>query len=85
MADAKSSSALGEGQKNIRFVQQDVGKAEDWKRLLEDVWAEEGRVDVLVNNAGISYTNKVCVLLFLFFFLFVRGLSEGFDNWKDLG
>lgn len=58
VADAESSTALGEGQKNIRFVQQDVSKAEDWKRLLEDVWAEEGRVDVLVNNAGISYTNK---------------------------
>ncbi|WP_422000384.1 SDR family oxidoreductase [Reyranella sp.] len=37
-----------------RFVQHDVTSEESWKALLSDVLAREGRLDVLVNNAGIS-------------------------------
>jgi 3-oxoacyl-[acyl-carrier protein] reductase len=32
----------------------DVARAEDWKRAVEAVTAKWGRIDVLVNNAGIS-------------------------------
>jgi len=42
----------------LSYVRADVTKAGDWKSLLEGAWREYGRVDVLVNNAGISYRNK---------------------------
>jgi 3(or 17)beta-hydroxysteroid dehydrogenase len=37
-----------------RFVQHDVASEESWKSLLADVLANEGRLDIVVNNAGIS-------------------------------
>lgn len=37
----------------IQFVQQDVAEAAGWDNLVADVIARHGRVDVLVNNAGI--------------------------------
>jgi 3(or 17)beta-hydroxysteroid dehydrogenase len=36
-----------------RFVSHDVASEESWKSLLADVLASEGRLDVMVNNAGI--------------------------------
>jgi 3alpha(or 20beta)-hydroxysteroid dehydrogenase len=36
-----------------RFMSLDVTDAERWRRLVADVVAEHGRVDVLVNNAGV--------------------------------
>jgi 3(or 17)beta-hydroxysteroid dehydrogenase len=36
-----------------RFVRQDVRDEEGWKALIADVMAREGRLDVLVNNAGV--------------------------------
>lgn len=37
-----------------RFVAHDVASEESWKALLADVLEREGRLDVVVNNAGIS-------------------------------
>lgn len=37
-----------------RFVSHDVASEEAWKSLLDDVLAHEGRLDIMVNNAGIS-------------------------------
>jgi NAD(P)-dependent dehydrogenase (short-subunit alcohol dehydrogenase family) len=37
----------------IIYRQLDVASEDDWKRVVGDVIAEHGRVDVLVNNAGI--------------------------------
>ena len=37
-----------------RFVQHDVTSEESWKALLADVLGSEGRLDIMVNNAGIS-------------------------------
>jgi NAD(P)-dependent dehydrogenase (short-subunit alcohol dehydrogenase family) len=37
----------------IQYHQLDVAQEEHWKRVIADVVAEHGRVDVLVNNAGI--------------------------------
>jgi 3(or 17)beta-hydroxysteroid dehydrogenase len=37
-----------------RFVRHDVASEESWKALLADVMGREGRLDVLVNNAGIG-------------------------------
>lgn len=36
-----------------RFVQHDVTSEESWKALLADVLGQEGRLDIVVNNAGI--------------------------------
>ncbi len=37
-----------------RFVAHDVASEDSWKALLSDVLAREGRLDIMVNNAGIS-------------------------------
>lgn len=44
---------------SMHFVQMNVAKAEDWERCLKEAVEKFGRVDVLVNNAGTSYRNKV--------------------------
>jgi 3(or 17)beta-hydroxysteroid dehydrogenase len=36
------------------FLPQDTSKDEDWKRVIAEVLAKHGRLDGLVNNAGIS-------------------------------
>jgi 3(or 17)beta-hydroxysteroid dehydrogenase len=37
-----------------RFVQHDVASENAWRALLADVLARHGRLDILINNAGIS-------------------------------
>jgi 3(or 17)beta-hydroxysteroid dehydrogenase len=37
-----------------RFVQHDVTSEESWQSLLADVLKREGRLDIMVNNAGVS-------------------------------
>jgi 3(or 17)beta-hydroxysteroid dehydrogenase len=37
-----------------RFVTHDVASEEAWKALLADVLATEGRLDVMINNAGVG-------------------------------
>ena len=37
-----------------RFVSHDVASEESWKSLLAQVLGREGRLDIMVNNAGIS-------------------------------
>jgi NAD(P)-dependent dehydrogenase (short-subunit alcohol dehydrogenase family) len=37
-----------------RFEEQDTSREADWKRLIDDILAREGRLDGLVNNAGIA-------------------------------
>ena len=43
-----------EVQPGSRPARLDVTSAEDWERVVADLRAEEGKLDVLVNNAGIS-------------------------------
>jgi len=49
----------------IRFVQHDVSDEAAWRELVSSVVAEHGRIDVLVNNAGLvgSYDNIVDIAL----------------------
>lgn len=37
-----------------RFMTHDVASEESWRKLLDDVLAREGRLDIMVNNAGIG-------------------------------
>ncbi len=37
-----------------RFLPQDVTRDEDWRRVMADIMAREARLDVLVNNSGVS-------------------------------
>jgi 3(or 17)beta-hydroxysteroid dehydrogenase len=39
---------------NARFEEQDTSREADWKRLIDDILAREGRLNGLVNNAGMS-------------------------------
>lgn len=50
VADLHDAAAGGAG----RFVRLDVASEDGWKALLADVLAREGRLDIMVNNAGIS-------------------------------
>ncbi|MBS2132175.1 glucose 1-dehydrogenase (plasmid) [Burkholderia thailandensis] len=36
------------------FIQQDVSRADDWKRVIDDVVQRFGKLDILVNNAGVG-------------------------------
>jgi 3(or 17)beta-hydroxysteroid dehydrogenase len=38
----------------VRFEEHDTAKEEDWKRIIDGVMAREGRLNGLVNNAGIA-------------------------------
>ncbi|PAV23811.1 short-chain dehydrogenase reductase family [Pyrrhoderma noxium] len=42
----------------VRFIKTDVTRPEDWTNLVKETVQELGGLDVLVNNAGGSYTNK---------------------------
>ncbi len=46
-----AAASLGEA---ARFARLDVREEADWERVVGDVLAREGRLDVLVNNAGIT-------------------------------
>jgi 3(or 17)beta-hydroxysteroid dehydrogenase len=50
VADLKAPPRTGAG----RFVQHDVTLEASWQALLADVLAREGRLDIMVNNAGIG-------------------------------
>lgn len=53
---AAAAKSLGE---NAAFFQHDVTSDEQWKLAIADVIARWGRLDVLVNNAGIAYPGTI--------------------------
>jgi NAD(P)-dependent dehydrogenase (short-subunit alcohol dehydrogenase family) len=44
---------------NLIFQRMDVTQEGDWKAVLDLAFSKFGRLDVLVNNAGVTYRNKV--------------------------
>lgn len=53
VADLKAAKDGPRG-KGGRFVQHDVTAEESWQALLADVLEREGRLDIMINNAGIT-------------------------------
>jgi len=43
------------------FVKADVTKREDWEKVLKQTLDSHGKLDVVINNAGTTYANKVSV------------------------
>ena len=54
-----SSNPSGIFPAGVTGVELDVSKEEHWKRVVADIVAAHGRVDVLVNNAGIAVYDAV--------------------------
>lgn len=54
-AGQKTASELG-----VEFHRADVTKKEDWINLTKFCDEKFGKIDIVVNNAGWTYTNKVC-------------------------
>lgn len=44
---------------SARFLPHDVTKEADWRRVMGDIDAAEGRIDILVNNSGVSRLKPV--------------------------
>lgn len=44
------------------FVKADVTQRSDWEKVLKQAVDEHGKLDIVVNNAGTTYPNKVSFL-----------------------
>lgn len=55
-AGRKAEEELGE---SVLFIKQDVSKEEDWKRVVDTTIEKYGKVDALVNNAGITFNTPM--------------------------
>ena len=60
MADIDTGAGVTHAQRlksaglRVEFMQLDVASEGDWRRVADDVMRRHGRLDVLVNNAGIA-------------------------------
>jgi NAD(P)-dependent dehydrogenase (short-subunit alcohol dehydrogenase family) len=50
-AGERATAALGD---TARFVRLDVREEADWRSGIDAIWERDGRLDVLVNNAGVT-------------------------------
>jgi NAD(P)-dependent dehydrogenase (short-subunit alcohol dehydrogenase family) len=55
----RAAALLREGGAEARYKHLDVTSEGNWQRVVDDVMAEFGRLDILFNNAGVSYPRKV--------------------------
>lgn len=53
-----SSVAASLSNPNAKSAEMDVSSEADWKRVVEGVVADWGRLDIVINNAGTTYRNK---------------------------
>lgn len=52
----KTASSLGD---DVLFIKHDVSKETDWNHVIQEVMNKWNRIDVLVNNAGITYNKTI--------------------------
>jgi 3-oxoacyl-[acyl-carrier protein] reductase len=52
--DARAGAALEAELAGCRFLRADVAVKDDVERAVEEVWETDGRIDFLVNNAGLT-------------------------------
>ena len=55
----RAAAALREGGGDVRYLHLDVTCASQWENAIEATVAAYGRLDILVNSAGISVTSRV--------------------------
>lgn len=53
---AKTAEKLSQGRGTVEFIKADIRKEKDRKNILEETIEKFGRVDLLVNNAGVQTT-----------------------------
>lgn len=59
MADLAREAGLAAAQElGCKFIVADVSSRSDWERLLSMTLSEFGQLDIVVNNAGVTYLNK---------------------------
>lgn len=63
-----TAQRLQEAGLDVDYVHLDVTSAADWARAVDQVWTATGRLDVLVNNAGIIHVNPL--------------LDERLEDWQ---
>jgi NAD(P)-dependent dehydrogenase (short-subunit alcohol dehydrogenase family) len=63
-----AAQRLREAGRDVDYVHLDVTSSDDWARAVDQVWAATGRLDVLVNNAGIIHVSPL--------------LEERLDDWQ---
>ncbi|WP_236597150.1 SDR family NAD(P)-dependent oxidoreductase [Paraburkholderia hiiakae] len=59
VAGKQAAQQLTGGGLNVAFLQHDVTAEADWLRVLGQIKEAEGRLDVLVNNAGIAISGNI--------------------------
>lgn len=52
----KTANSLGD---DVLFIKHDVSKEADWNHVIQEVMNKWNRIDVLVNNAGITYNKTI--------------------------
>ncbi|MCJ0911726.1 glucose 1-dehydrogenase [Mammaliicoccus sciuri] len=52
----KTANCLGD---DVLFIKHDVSKETDWNHVIQEVMNKWNRIDVLVNNAGITYNKTI--------------------------
>ncbi|WP_053027551.1 glucose 1-dehydrogenase [Staphylococcus haemolyticus] len=52
----KTANSLGD---DVLFIKHDVSKETDWNHVVQEVMNKWNRIDVLVNNAGITYNKTI--------------------------
>ncbi|KEZ53293.1 MULTISPECIES: SDR family NAD(P)-dependent oxidoreductase [Metabacillus] len=52
--DAEKGNTIAGRSENIHFVQTDVRRMEDIQKLIQSAASKTGKIDILINNAGVS-------------------------------
>lgn len=63
---AGGEKVASENPESIIFMKMDVTKEEDWRAIVDQAASKFGQVNILVNNAGTTYKNKVSFATYIF-------------------